>query len=124
MWDRQEWERRYFQKTKADKVIQRGESEYRTSFTDFRWLKRKDNRAVRFLSNYHDMGYVDKADMLKSLYEISRKSRKFWHRIFWHLVDVTVTNAYIIHSQRRLDGMKLKQFRMHVAAGLIGDPPI
>ncbi|XP_051170470.1 piggyBac transposable element-derived protein 4-like [Leptopilina boulardi] len=30
--------------------------------------------------NQH-MGYVDKSDMLKSLYEIDRKSKKWWHRI-------------------------------------------
>nr|CAI5854380.1 unnamed protein product [Callosobruchus analis] len=28
------------------------------------------------------MGYVDKFDMLKSSYEVDRKSHKSWHRIF------------------------------------------
>jgi len=27
-----------------------------------------------------NMGFVDKADMLKALYEVNRKSRKWWHR--------------------------------------------
>lgn len=28
------------------------------------------------------MGYVDKSDMLKSVYEINRKSKKCWYKIF------------------------------------------
>lgn len=32
----------------------RGEMEYRTFYTGLRWLKWKDNRAVLFLSNFHD----------------------------------------------------------------------
>ena len=47
--------------------------------------------------NIH-MGYVDKADMLKSFYKISRKSKKWWHRIFWHIVDVTTVNSCITHK--------------------------
>ena len=67
------------------------------------------------------MGYVDKADMLKSLYEIDRKCRKWWHRIFWHFCDVTVTNAYILYSIRS-EGAKLslKNFRLAVVDGLVG----
>ncbi|XP_018377831.1 PREDICTED: uncharacterized protein LOC108770657 [Trachymyrmex cornetzi] len=41
------------------------------------------------------MGCVDKADMLKSYYEINRKSKKWWQRIFWHFVDVTLVNSFI-----------------------------
>lgn len=44
------------------------------------------------------MGYVDKADQLKSTYEIDRKSKKWWHRIFFHFLDVTVVNSYILFS--------------------------
>lgn len=67
------------------------------------------------------MGGVDKADMLKSLYEISRKSKKWWHRIFFHFVDVTVTNAYIIFRERspNTKGLTLKQFRLSVVEGLV-----
>ncbi|XP_043463998.1 piggyBac transposable element-derived protein 4-like [Leptopilina heterotoma] len=49
--------------------------------------------------NQH-LGYVDKADMLKSLYEIDRKSKKWWHRLFWHLLDVAVTNAFVIDKKK------------------------
>lgn len=49
--------------------------------------------------NQH-MGYVDKADMLKSCYQINRKSRKWWHRISFHFVDVVVCNSCIMKEQK------------------------
>lgn len=66
------------------------------------------------------MGYVDKADMLKSFYEIDRKSKKWWHRIFWHFVDVSVVNAFILYNIRHPKVTQLKLFRLDVANGLIG----
>ncbi|XP_051170607.1 piggyBac transposable element-derived protein 4-like [Leptopilina boulardi] len=137
---------------KPDKSLKKGDSEYRTSFKGISWVKWKDNKAVQFLSNFHDpsdiatvgrkqkdgsilqitapkiavdynsyMGCVDKADMLKSTYELNRKSKKRWHRIFWHLVDVTVVNSFIIYRQNRPDSqMALKEFRLAVANDLIG----
>lgn len=70
-----------------------------------------------------NMGHVDKADMLKSFYEIDRKSKRWWLRIFWHFVDVTIVNAYILF-RKRCDGrtLDLKDFRVAVARGLIGIP--
>jgi len=64
------------------------------------------------------MGCVDKADMLKSYYEISRKSKKWWHRIFWHFVDV---NSYIIYNQLfPTHTMLLKDFRLAIVDHLVG----
>lgn len=68
-----------------------------------------------------NMGFVDKADQLKSTYEISRKSKKWYHRIIFHFVDVTIVNAYIIYIERSPDAnMDLKTFRVAVVNGLIG----
>ena len=39
------------------------------------------------------MGYVDKGDMLKSLYGLDRKSKKWWHRIVFHFLDVALVNS-------------------------------
>lgn len=67
-----------------------------------------------------NMGFVDKADMLKSTYAINRKSKRWYMRIFWHFLDVTVVNAYIMFG---LTGegkqMNLKEFRLAVANGLL-----
>ncbi|XP_050293785.1 piggyBac transposable element-derived protein 4-like [Anthonomus grandis grandis] len=48
---------------------------------------KEDVECPSLVNDYNrHMGYVDKFDMLKSLYEIDRKSRKWWHRIFWMLI--------------------------------------
>lgn len=67
------------------------------------------------------MGYVDKSDMSISLYKVNRKSKKWWHRIMWHFLDLTITNAFIV-LQECAGGktISLKQFRLAVASGLIG----
>lgn len=70
------------------------------------------------------MGYVDKADMMKNTYEIDRKSRKWWHRILWHFLDVTIVNSFIIFTQRTESrSLDLKTFRLSVVSGLIGAAP-
>ncbi|GFY50799.1 piggyBac transposable element-derived protein 4 [Trichonephila inaurata madagascariensis] len=39
---------------------------------------------IRIWKNYNrNMGYVDHFDQLKSMYDIDRKSKKWWHRIFF-----------------------------------------
>lgn len=139
-------------KQKADKNMTRGESEFKTSFKDVRWIKWNDNKSVQLLSNFHDpsitttvsrrqkdgsvleiscpqmiqdynhyMGCVDKADMFKSFYEINRKSKKSWHRIFWHFVDVTVVNSFIIYKLNNPDTkMLLKDFRLVIVNEFVG----
>ena len=42
------------------------------------------------------MRCIDKSDQMKSLYEITRKSKKWLHRIPWHFIDVTLVNSFII----------------------------
>lgn len=75
--------------------------------------------------NYNkNMGFVDHFDHLKSLYEIDRKSQKWWHRLFFHFVDVCVTNAYILHKElpescRSTDVKTLKDFRKEVITHLM-----
>lgn len=132
-----------------DKNMERGDSEYRTSYNGVRWIKWKDNKVVYFLSNFHDlnetgsvrrrqkdgtlkeiscpkmvydynqfMGFVDKADQLRSTYALDRKSKKWWHRIFWFFIDTVVTNAYIIYTAK--GGKKnLKEFRLQLVDELI-----
>lgn len=79
----------------------------------------------KLVKNYNSyMGFVDKMDMLKSLYEIDRKSVKWWHRIFWHFLDLCVVNSFIIFYERvGAKSLALKSFRLAVALGLIGADP-
>lgn len=88
---------------------------------------KKDGSIIQILApkiaiDYNScMGYVDKADMLKSTYELDRKSHKWWHRIFWHFVDVTIVNSFIIYKQKNPDSQtNLKEFRLALIDELVG----
>jgi hypothetical protein len=83
---------------------------------------REEITCPKLVKDYNEnMGLVDKADMLKALYEVNRKSRKWWHRIFWYFLDVTVVKAFIIYREQTND-MKtnLIKFRLSLVASLIG----
>lgn len=43
------------------------------------------------------MGGVDHADRLRALYDIDRKSRKWWHRLFFGLIDIMFVNSYVVY---------------------------
>ncbi|XP_046992254.1 piggyBac transposable element-derived protein 4-like [Schistocerca americana] len=43
-----------------------------------------------------NMGCADKADMINSFYAIDRKSRKWWLRLFWYIVDIFIGNEFIL----------------------------
>ena len=52
--------------------------------------------AVKDYNSY--MGGVDKDAQLRVLYCIDRKSPKWWHRLFWGLLDIAFVNSYVIHG--------------------------
>ncbi|XP_049770472.1 piggyBac transposable element-derived protein 4-like [Schistocerca cancellata] len=87
--------------------------------------KEKDGNEIKVscpigLSDYNgNMNYADKFDQLKGVYETDRKSRKWWHRIFWYFVDATVVNAFIIHKEMKLPKMTLKDFRREITRDLV-----
>lgn len=45
------------------------------------------------------MGGVDLQDSLLGLYPIKMKSRKWYHRIFYHMLDVVAVNAWILDKK-------------------------
>ena len=68
------------------------------------------------------MGGVDRNDQLRQYYHVRLKSRKFYRYIFWFLFEVCLANSYILH--KHFSGgakLTLKEFRLEVARGLIGD---
>ncbi|GFN74555.1 PiggyBac transposable element-derived protein 3 [Plakobranchus ocellatus] len=109
----------------------------------------KDNRVVNVLSNFHGtdkctvlrtqkdgtraevscpvavrdynahMGGVDKADMLCSLYGINRKSRKWWHRLFFGVIDRMLVNSFVVYNKIEEKSMPLLLFRRLVAQHLL-----
>lgn len=65
------------------------------------------------------MGGVDLSDQLRSYYPLGRKSRKWYHYIFWFLADVAITNTYILCKLSRRKPPKLLDYRMQLAKQLI-----
>lgn len=106
-------QRKFFPKLCNEKKLNRGDFDFRRTDQGIIIYKWKDKKPVHIISNFHGtevisvkrtqkdgtkleipcplaisdynkhMGGIDKADMLRSIYGLNRKSRKFWHRIFW-----------------------------------------
>ena len=63
---------------------------------------------------------VDKSDQMKSFYEITRKSKKSWHRLLWHFINITLVNSFIIFKLLNPNkDLKLKDFRLSIVDELI-----
>lgn len=132
-----------------DKEMKRGDCDYRATpggITVYKWM---DSKPVHFISNYHGMtpstvqrkmndgtkvtvtcpsvvsdynrhmGGVDKHDMLRKLYGANRKSKKWWHRIFFGLVDMTIINAFVLYKEHCEAEISLFEFYREIALGLL-----
>ncbi|KAF2355341.1 PiggyBac transposable element-derived protein [Trinorchestia longiramus] len=108
--------RKDFPQLCGDKSLKRGDFDYRSTPSGITVFKWHDSKPVHLISNYHDvenstvqrknkkgikltvtcpsvvtdynrhMGGVDKHDMMKQLYGSDRKSKKWWHRLFFGLL--------------------------------------
>lgn len=132
----------------ADKDLQRGSYDYRCSSLGISVYKWKDNKVVYLASNFHGseevtvsrtqkdgqkidvlapsvvrdynnfMGGVDHADRLRAVYGLDRRSKKWWQRIFWGLIDMAFVNSYVIFSDIR-EKIPLLEYRRGIALGLM-----
>ncbi|XP_052751521.1 piggyBac transposable element-derived protein 3-like [Galleria mellonella] len=132
----------------ADSKLKHGQYDYRFSNMNIAYYKWKDNKIVHLASNFHGndeatvsrkekngskstitcpkaikdynsyMGGVDTADRLRALYCADRKFPKWWHRLFWGILDITFVNAYIIHGLI-MEKTPVKEFRRSIAQGLM-----
>jgi len=64
------------------------------------------------------MGGVDHADLLRALYYVDRKSKKWWLRIFWGLLGIVFVNAYVVYCQI-FGKMDVLEVRRSIALGLM-----
>ena len=74
------------------------------------------------------MGGVDLLDSLIGLYRIRIRSKKWYHRLFFHLLDMTVINAWLLYKRQlkatsvghagRSKPLSLHEFKTHVAVSL------
>jgi hypothetical protein len=70
-----------------------------------RWDKEKQGRvdvtAAQIVNNYKKfMGGVDSMDMLIALHPIPFKSKRWYSRIIWRILDVMVINSWIVMNSR------------------------
>ena len=67
---------------------------------------------------------VDRGDQLIGYYNIGRRSRKWWKRVFAYVIEVAALNAYVIQKDGRPPSARRKhdylEFRMALAEELIG----
>ena len=69
-----------------------------------RWCREKKERCdvpcPRIVYVYNKkMGGVDLADMLISLYRIQANTKRWYIKIFWHLVDICKVNAWLLYRR-------------------------
>ncbi|XP_046666760.1 piggyBac transposable element-derived protein 4-like [Homalodisca vitripennis] len=132
-----------------DKKLKRGDMDHRTSCNGITFFKWRDTKSVFLASNYHGsemtlvdrkddkgkthkitaptvikdynqfMGGVDHADQLRASYGVHRRSKKWWQRIFWGILDIAFVNSFVVYC--RISGEKppLLDFRRNVALGLM-----
>jgi len=76
------------------------------------------------------MGGVDLSDMLISLYRINVRSKKYYMKIIFHLINLSLVNAWLLYrrhcSQMKVSKktvMSLLTFRVNVAGALLKSAP-
>ena len=67
------------------------------------------------------MGGVDRSDQLLSYYGFCHKTVKWWRRAAFHLIDMAVINAYIIHASSANKKLTHELFRIQLAKELLLD---
>lgn len=74
------------------------------------------------------MGGVDLNDMLVALYRTNIGVKRFYLRIVFHLLDISVVNAWLLYRRHcKQKGMKFKKlitFRSEIAHALLSESPI
>ena len=133
----------------SGKEPKRGDYNYRSTIDGITVYKWKDSKAVHLVSNYHCvaeitvekrektgakitvscpdvcdcnkyMEGVDKHDMLRQQYGMNRKSKKWWHRLFFGLFDTSLVNADVLFYEIFPNEKKpIADFKADVGFGLL-----
>lgn len=52
------------------------------------------------ISDYNKhMGGVDKFDQYMANYSISQKSRRWWLKLFYYMIDTAIVNSFILYKE-------------------------
>lgn len=129
--------------------LAKGESEAKVSSTGLVYSHWKDTKDVYVISNCHRveystviktqkngsreeiscpaaivtyreiMGGVDRADQMATYYEPDRKSTKWWKKVFFRLLMVSVVNAWIVYGDNNRKKITLLKFIVELAEQMI-----
>jgi hypothetical protein len=66
-----------------------------------------------------NMGAVDQSDMMLSSVNSSRKTLKWYKKLFFHLLDLSLLNAHILYQQKTGNKQPLGDFQLNVIDQLI-----
>jgi hypothetical protein len=67
------------------------------------------------IKDYNEnMGLVDKSDMQISFSECVRKTIKWYKKLFLHLLDLSMLNAYILYKEKKHVTLEFTDFRLQV----------
>ncbi|KAJ8948032.1 hypothetical protein NQ318_003365 [Aromia moschata] len=65
------------------------------------------------------MGGVDNVDIQLSITETVRKTMKWYRKVFFHLIDLNVSNAHALYKMRNEGPMPFPKFRLAIARSLL-----
>lgn len=66
------------------------------------------------------MGGVDRFDQNRTMYSVSHKSKRWWLRIFYFLIDASITNAFVLYaSVNSGKQLNLLNFRLDIFRSLV-----
>lgn len=65
------------------------------------------------------MGSIDKTDMLLSSVECVRKTRKWYKKIFFHMIDLSILNAYSSYKTVTGQNLPLANIQLEVIRQLL-----
>lgn len=86
--------------------------------------KKNDIPCLQVVYDYNRyMGGVDYAYRLRAVYGVNRKSKKWWHRIFWGVLDIMFVNAFVVYKERH-ETIPLLEFRRLVVQGLFAQKEV
>ncbi|XP_052258108.1 piggyBac transposable element-derived protein 4-like [Dreissena polymorpha] len=73
-----------------------------------------DNLLAMKWTDKRHMGGVDRSDQLGKYYSFSRKTKEWWLKLFFHIINLVVTNAYILYLKNRGEGRPLTHYKFRL----------
>ncbi len=81
-------------------------------------IDRTTNKPIEKLlciKDYNEnMGIIDQSDMQISFSESIRKSIKWYKKLFFHMLDLSMLNVYILYKEKNQTSLELTDFRLEV----------